>query len=379
VGEGPGEDPSRDAALSLHHKPLSTVTPALTQKFIGTYRTRMKTFLVLLALIAGSAHAQSPKFISLSAAFHQFVIESQNADLDKQIDSWKRNVEVQIPEVYLRIIAQDDPAQLDVKRREQAAKTFPFLLAHADQIESQFKIYETDGHAVIDALVAAYPQADMTQTTVIGLPSLNHFNGQVTIIHGKIYALFGMDMIEHIVEDPTFVNGAYLLNDMKVLMAHEFTHALNFVLSDLGQDDNTLAAFFGPLWTEGLAQVNAQMLNPATPLEMVYMEKYLAAACTPQNVGKWSAQYLQDSKGDMDALKAAYVKWINLNPSGLQANGVYRAGYCLGYNVILAALRQYSMAQILSLPRASAYTFVQQTLTEFAATGNSARAELTKN
>lgn len=323
--------------------------------------------LVFGLLIPALSHAAPPKFASLSGGFDKFIAESANADFDTQLKSWQKNIESLYPEVYLHVLAGNDPSKLDEKRRELATLAFPFIFAHATEISDQFHIFETNGRSIINRLVTTYPQADMANVEVLGLLSLNKFNGQVITIADKQYVMFGLDMIAQINAKPDFIQGAVLINDLQVLVAHEFTHALQSVLSSSSGSGGLL----DPLWGEGLAQANSQLLIPGTLLENVYMEKILAEKCTPENIGPWSKDFIQDSTANDSDQQADYPKWFMLKPQGLSSFGVYRAGYCIGYNVILYALRQYSMNDILNMPQAKARQIAQSALAEMANTSES--------
>ncbi len=324
------------------------------------------TFISIL-LICQFAQAQStsPEYRSLSEGFRKFITDGTNLSLDEQINAWIKDVESLAPEVYLHIIAGDDQTKLDSERRSLAQKWFPLLFANSAEIQRQFDLFETQGKPIIDQLAASYPEANLSAVTVMAIPSLNKFNGQVKKIHGHVYAMFGMDMIALIGQKPDLRPGALLVNNMPVLMSHEFTHAIHYILSDFGSGDPSTASFWGPLWDEGLAQVNSQLLNPGSDLTNIFMEKVLAAKCTPENIQAWAKSYIEDSKGNEQQVETAYGTWFMLS-SGLTEHGAYRAGYCLGYNVILSALRTYSMKEIIKMSRADAYRIGQETLAKFA-------------
>jgi uncharacterized protein YjaZ len=311
------------------------------------------------------AHSTSPEYRSLSDGFRRFIADATNLSLDEQINVWIKDVESLAPEVYLHIIAGDDQTKLASERRILAQKWFPLLFANAAEIQKQFDLFETQGKPIINELAASYPEANLSTVTVMDIPSLNKFNGQVTSIHGHIYVMFGMDMIALINQKPDLKAGALLVNNMPVLMSHEFTHAIHYILSDFGSGDPSTASFWGPLWDEGLAQVNSQLLNPGLDLTNIFMEKVLTTKCTPENIQAWAKSYIEDSKGNEQQVETAYWTWFTLS-SGLTEHGTYRAGYCLGYNVILTALRTYSMKEIIKMSRADAYRIGQETLVKFA-------------
>jgi len=100
----------------------------------------MKNYIALAVfLLSPVAYAGAPQFISLSANFDKFVADSANADFETQLQNWQTDIEAQLPDVYAHILGQ--------KRRDTAAKVFPFLFAHAQEIQQQFKIYESGtGH-----------------------------------------------------------------------------------------------------------------------------------------------------------------------------------------------------------------------------------------
>lgn len=317
-----------------------------------------------VSLSSAGALANAPQFDSLAPEFDLFIAQAKGKSLDKQMEIWTETIEKRYPEIYLQVIAGGDFLQMEEKLKERATKTFPFLIANADDIRKQFQLFETEGRAVIESLVRQYPHADMSKVKVIAMPSLDKFNGKVMAGPDSIYVLFGVDMLVHIKENPELVPGAYLMDDLPVTMAHEFTHALQDVLSK-SHDEDIAAEFFSNIWDEGLGQVNSQLLVAGTNLTSVYMERNLALACTVGNISRWAEQFIEDSKGSKEELRTAYNRWFTLS-SGLQEHGVYRAGYCLGYNVILKALREHSMKELIAMDRNTAVKFTREVLGEFA-------------
>lgn len=328
----------------------------------------LRKFIFITALcVCQLSHAlsNSPQYKSLADGFKKFISEGADQSLDNQIKAWVSDVESQAPEVYLRIIASDDKGKLESERQALALKWFPLLFANSAEIQKQFDLFETQGKPVIEKLAASYSEANLTSVTVMALPSLNKFNGQVVTINGHVYVMFGMDMITLINSKPDLKPGALLVNDLPILMSHEFTHAIHYLLSDIGSGESSPASFWAPLWDEGLAQVNSQLLNPGSDLTSVFMEKVLASKCTPENIKTWAKAYTDDSKGDEQQVETAYGRWFMMS-SGFEEHGTFRAGYCLGYNVILNALRTYSMKEIIKMNRVDAYRFGQETLAAFA-------------
>lgn len=328
----------------------------------------MKNFVFVAILTVSQiayAHANNPQFQSLANSFRKFIAESSGLSIDDQIKAWVNNVESQAPEAYLHIIANGDKDKLESERRVLATKWFPILFTNSSEIQKQFDFFEAKGKPVIETLARSYPEANLNSVIVMALPSLNKFNGKVATIDGRIYVLFGMDMIALINSKPDLKSGAVLVNDLPVLMSHEFTHALHYLLSDFGSSDLSVTSFWGPLWDEGLAQVNSQLLNPGADLPSVFMEKILASKCTPENIKTWAKAYIDDSKSDEQHIESVYNKWFMMS-AGLEEFGTYRAGYCLGYNVVLNALRSYSMKEVIKMSRADAYRLSQEALSSFA-------------
>ena len=203
---------------------------------------------------------------------------------------------------------------------------------------------------------------------MIAMPALMKFNGQVMSVQGHSVVGFGMDMLELIAENPTLIPGADLLNQTSVMVAHEFTHALHPKLSDFGTPGNISDYLLESVWEEGLAEVHSQMLVPGTDLDHVFMERNLAALCTSPNVSNWAQQFLVDAQATEQAqIVVNYTKWFLL--AGWQTLGVGRAGYCLGYNVILSNLRIHSLSEILAMNRDEALQRTRTALQEFSQDG----------
>ncbi len=326
----------------------------------------MIRFLALsLFIFTSSAFASAPVFVNLKQEFKSFVDQAQNKDFETQLQIWQSEVESALPQVYSELFSQNPDKTLEQNRREKAAQWFPFIFAHAEKILAQFDAFEKNGWPMAQRLASNYPNVDFSDVKVIAMPSLMSFNGQVRDRNGKIVALFGMDFLQLVEENPKLIEGVDLVNNTSVLVAHEFTHALFRKISDSKADDPSLG-LWNALWSEGLAQMHSQMLVPGTDLTTVLMERNLAAQCkAPQVSGVWAAMFLQDAKDTSDAgLAAGNAKWFLMR--GWQNLGVPRAGYCLGYHVVLHAMRNHSLTELINMKPVEAFALAKKALQDMA-------------
>ena len=307
--------------------------------------------------------------MSLKTQFTDFIAEAEGKPFDIQVQSWINLIESQEPEIFYDIYGVDaNSTELDSKRKERLSKHLPRLFSMKNEITSEFNRFEKEALPVLEKLVDANSDADLSNVVVFAIPSLMRFNGQVSRLNrngNSVMAVkFGLDMISFINKNPTsIVKGLELVNDLPVLVTHEFTHALHNILSGFAQmpseEFNTLLY---PLWQEGIAQYNSLILVPGTRYENMFMEKKLAENCTNDNVKKWTKEFLEDIKQtDEQSRNLAYGKWFKMNPS----LDIPRAGYCLGYHVVLAALQNHTFDDLLRLPPVEIRKLSNKLLTEF--------------
>ena len=155
------------------------------------------------------------------------------------------------------------------------------------------------------------------------------------------------------------------MSNLPVLMTHEFTHALHALSSpDFSKDDETASGVFEPLWEEGLAEVHSQMLVTGVDLPSVFMDQFLSSKCTSTNVKIWASSYLKDAKLPLLQLKDKLNEWFSVS-SMQNPMGVQRAGYCLGYNIVLSALQTHSFKELLKMNHLEAYNLIKKSLQDF--------------
>lgn len=249
-------------------------------------------------------------------------------------------------------------------RRERAVKWFPFLFEHSGKILAQFDKFDQVGWPMVQRLADSYPDVDFGDVRVVVVPSLMSFNGRVDEVNGHSVAMFGVDFLELVDQNPKLIEGADLINDMAILVSHEFTHVLHDKVTDFDESSGNSNVLFVPLWKEGMAQMHSQMLAPGTDLTTVLMERNLAGQCRSDQVASWAVQFLQDSKVTSEnELNSNYSKWFLMNSKVL---GVSRAGYCLGYHTVLAAMRDHSFNELLRMKATDAYVIIKRALEEIA-------------
>jgi hypothetical protein len=315
----------------------------------------LRTLFLLTFLASTMAHASSPMFVNLRAPFATFARLAKGLPLDEQIVLWQRQVEEFLPDVYANIFkgfSGKTPGQV---RTEAATKWFPFLIEHAEKIDAQFADFEKQAWPMAQRLANNYPEVDFSKVRVIAMLSLMSFNGKVDTISQHEVAMFGMDFLELVNQNPKVMPSVELLNDTPVMVAHEFTHVLHSKVSDIDASDESP---FGMLWKEGIAQVHSQMLVPGSNLRMVLMEGNLADHCNAQNVKDWAQKFLKESQANQEGLAA---RWFMVNGNWKDL-GTSRGGYCLGYFAVLEAMRDHSFNALLRMGKEEAYPIIKASL-----------------
>ena len=326
----------------------------------------IRIFFISLLVYTSSAFASPPVYVNLQEQFKLFIEKGQNADFETQLSLWKTEIETSIPDIYEDLLSHSSGKTTEEYRRERAAKWFPFIFANSDKILSQFEKFDLEGWPKIAKLVANYPQVDFSDVNVVAMPSLMMFNGQVRTVNGHLVAIFGMDFLQLVDKNPKLIEGVDLINNTAVLVTHEFTHVFHSKVSEFGDSHDASTAFLDPLWKEGLAQMHSQMLVPGTDVATVLMEKNLSVSCNSSHVTSWALDYLNDSKVTDEAeIESNYSKWFLMND--WKDLGVPRAGYCLGYYVILNAMQEHSFDELLLMKRKDAHVIIKKILMDIAA------------
>jgi hypothetical protein len=322
---------------------------------------------ILLLFFAAPVFATLPDYVNLKSQFKAFIESAQDKDFETQLKIWQTEVESALPKIYSELLSQNPDKTIEQNRRDKAQKWFPFMFAHADKIFSQFDAFDKNGWPMAQRLAENYPQVDFSNVRVIAMPSLMSFNGQVrTLKDGKIVAMFGMDFLQLVEENPKLIEGADLINNTSILVAHEFTHVLFGKILESSKEDDSNFGLWASLWNEGLAQIHSQMLVPGTDLTTVLMERNLAAKCTAPQATAWAELFLQDAAAASDTeLEAASGKWFLMN--NWKTLGVARAGYCLGYHSVLVAMREHSFMELINMKPRDAYLVVKKALMDVAA------------
>ncbi|MES3039131.1 MAG: DUF2268 domain-containing putative Zn-dependent protease [Bdellovibrionota bacterium] len=319
----------------------------------------MLKWIILCTLWSQTLFASSPQFINLKNSFKDFVADAKDKDFETQLLIWRATVENAAPDVYLNLFGSGDQ-NIDDVRRARATKWFPFLLEHSAEIIVQFDKFENSAWPIVLRLTDSYPSIDFSDVQVIALPSLMMFDGMVVEVKGKKSALFGMDFFEMVNVNPELIPGAVLLNNSAVIASHEFTHILHGKLSDFG-DEDSLKTLFDPLWKEGLALVNSQSINPSADLANILMEQNLTEQCKIAKLATWATQFISDNESLTESnLWQRYGKWFFTNQSSYL--GVPRAGYCLGYIVVTAALKDFSLDELFRMDSEKVYILVDREL-----------------
>lgn len=314
--------------------------------------------LTLLSL-ANNTFAAAPTFINLKTNFQEFITEAKDKDINEQISIWQAKIESPVQELYNDLYSSygDDIAQV---RKTRATKWFPFIFENSNSILDRFIAFETTSWPLVQKLAQRFPEVDFQDVNVVSLPNLIMFDGMVMHSGGKSNAMFGLDFMDLVVKNPLIIPGSELVNNLPVIVTHEFTHILHSKISDFSLQGEA-KSILEPMWKEGLAVYYSQILNPGSNLENILMEKNLAKNCTAENIKNWAKEFVTDSKVlDESEQWNNYGKWFFATQG--QKLGTARAGYCLGYHVVIVATQSHSVDELLKLNKKEAIALAERIL-----------------
>ncbi len=325
----------------------------------------------LFFLLSTALHAdEGIKYHSLKQGFVEFINLAEGKDEQTQQDLWLTHLESKATDVYEQVIFQkNDLPNWEKLREENLKRNLPHLFRLKEDILDQFDIFEEQVPPLLNEFVAQNPDIDFDTVEVYAMPSLMGFNGRVdkTMKDGKrtIVVMFGMDFIAQILLTPELIPGSYILNDLPALVAHEFTHALHVLASNIEELNEavprTLLKF---IYMEGIASYMSEVMVAGTSFEFVMMDKYLAENCNEENIPKWSQLFLEDIKltGDVN-LPKLYRKWFGAGKTTLP---IPRIGYCLGYQVLDLLVLDYSTKELIRMDHEEVIPKVFDSLVLFA-------------
>jgi len=252
-------------------RPLSCIALALT--LFGT-------------CVAGAAPTQ-PRYIDLTGQFARFVGETAGMEESARVATFQKRMDALLPGFYVPRFGAT-PEQYNA-RIARALQRFPDLRPKFTQVQRDFPAAFEAG---IQHFRKVFP-GFTPSVPVYLLHALGEMDGGTREIGGKVYLIFGADVIAKIHD----------AHDLIPFLDHELFHVENHLyFSDCEQ-------VWCPLWAEGLATYAAEVMNPGAddrqllltlpkPIRAAVDANWPAALCFTK------ARLFSADPADIDALLA---------------------------------------------------------------------------
>jgi hypothetical protein len=234
---------------------------------------------------ANAAEARHAPYLDLTAEFSRFVDETAGMEEAARVARFRRQMDAILPGFYAPRFGAT-PADYD-KRIARGLEGFAKLRPRYEQVQRDFP-------AAFDAGLQHFRREFPGFTPDIPvylLHSLGEMDGGTREIGGKVYLIFGADVIAQIHEP----------RDLTPFLDHELFHVENRkYFADCEQ-------VWCPLWAEGLATYAAKVMNPGAddrqllltspkPIRAAVDANWPAALCFTR------ARLFSAETADMDAL-----------------------------------------------------------------------------
>jgi len=233
-------------------------------------KTRLALCVALLISPAAAVFAESGKthYIDLTANFVRFVDETAAMEEQPRVALFRKQMDALLPGFYTPRNGAE-PARYDA-RVAKALANFAALRPRYEQVQREFPAAFEAG---IQHFRKAFP-GFTPDVPVYLLHSLGEMDGGTREFDGKVYLVFGADVIAQIHETRT----------LTPFLDHELFHV------EHGKHFPECGEVWCALWAEGLATYAAQVMNPGaddgqlllttpTPIRAAVDATWPAAAC----------------------------------------------------------------------------------------------------
>jgi hypothetical protein len=205
--------------------------------------------LITLAVQPALAEAKDAQYIDLTASFVRFVDATVAMEDQPRVALFRKQMDALLPGFYTPRNGTE-PARYDV-RAAKALKTFEALRPRYEQVQREFP-------AAFEAGIRHF-RKDFPGFTpnvpVYLLHSLGEMDGGTRELNGKVYLIFGADVIAQIHET----------RDLTAFLDHELFHV------EHGKHFPECGEVWCALWAEGLATYAAKVMNPGADDEQLLL------------------------------------------------------------------------------------------------------------
>jgi hypothetical protein len=281
--------------------------------------------------------------------FSEFV-HNARADNEKEaLKDWVKFVESKDPNFFSQVVGGSlENADWRPGYEKSFVRTLPYFRRYESQIASEFARFEQKLVSAIESFSSIFPDFDIADTPIYGVPSLLRFNGQSAEVNKRPILAFGIDTVVIFSKEPNLVPKTQFRSNSDVLYAHEIFHIYHnrkqgFSIEKLLQ----LGRLINAAWNEGLATYASQIVNPRASDGELLMDDVLARECAA-NKSKLMRRFAliaQVKFGDSKS-RDLYRDWFLL--SSKNNTLPIRAGYCVGLTLVRKAAEKFSASEMAS-------------------------------
>jgi hypothetical protein len=284
-------------------------------------------FIVLFALASGAlaAEASSAQYIDLTRHFVRFHDETAGVEEAARVARFRKQMDALLPGFYTPRFGATE-AQYDA-RIARALEDFATLRPKFEQVQRSFP-------AAFDAGIQHFRKefpGFSSPLPIYLLHSLGEMDGGTRELGGKVYLIFGADVIAQVHGD----------DELTPFLAHEMFHVEN------GKYFKDCEQVWCALWAEGLATYAAKLMNPgATDKQLLLTVPKPIRAAVDAN---WPAA-LCFTRARLFSKESADVEALFVGGSGTK-EFPERFGYYVGLRIIEELGGEYKLPELARMPQ----------------------------
>lgn len=281
--------------------------------------------------------------------FDEFMFKSKDAKERDAFGVWSDVVESKDPSFYSQVIGNSlFNADWRSGYEQSFARTLPYFKKYEFQIKDEFSHFDQRVIAAIGAFSSIFPDFNLSQVPIYGVPSLMIFNGQSAEVDKKPVLVFGIDMIVILKNESGLIPGAQFKSNSDVLYAHEIFHIYHNKKQGFSEEKVLQSGrLIHAAWNEGLATYASSLVNPNATNGELLMDDALAKECSLKQgeLIKKFARIANMEFGKPEG-RSIYKDWFLL--SSKDKNIPIRAGYCVGLTLARMVAQKFSISEMVS-------------------------------
>lgn len=278
-------------------------------------------FAVFAALASGAEAESSPAhYIDLTRHFVRFYDETAGVEESARVARFRKQMDALLPGFYTPRFGATE-AQYDA-RVASALRDFPKLRPKFEQVQREFP-------AAFDAGVQHFRKefpGFSSPLPIYLLHSLGEMDGGTRELGGKVYLIFGADVIAQIHEP----------DQLTPFLAHEMFHVEN------GKYFKDCEQVWCALWAEGLATYAAKVMNPGATDKQLLLT--VPRPIRPAVDANWPAA-LCFTRARLFSAKSEDVEALFIGGSGSKEFPA-RFGYYVGLRILEELGGQYKLPEL---------------------------------